>query len=160
MAHTQHAIFGAGCFWGVEYSFRRIDGVVDAETGYAGGTTENPSYEDVCTHTTGHAEVVRVEYDPERVAFDDLLHAFWRMHDPTRRAQQDGDTGQYRSVIFTTTDEQLVLAKASKEAEDASGRHGEPIVTQIAPAPTFYRAEERHQRYAEKHGSGVCPPNR
>jgi peptide-methionine (S)-S-oxide reductase len=145
------ATFGAGCFWGVEASFLQLPGVVDAVSGYAGGTVPNPTYEQVCTDTTGHAEVVEVTYDPERIGYDDLLDAFWRLHDPTQLNRQGPDFGtQYRSAIFTHDEEQAEAARRSKE--EAQARFSFPIVTRIEPAPAFYRAEDYHQRYFEKHG--------
>jgi peptide-methionine (S)-S-oxide reductase len=147
------ATFGAGCFWGVEDAFRQVEGVVDAAVGYSGGTTESPTYEDVCTGRTGHAEVVRVEYDPDVVSYDDLLDVFWKIHDPTSLNRQGPDVGsQYRSVIFTHDDQQEAAALASKEREQASGRHRRPIVTEVVPAAPFTRAEEYHQRFHEKFG--------
>jgi peptide-methionine (S)-S-oxide reductase len=149
----EKATFGAGCFWGVEAEFREIPGVTDAAVGFMGGTTVNPSYHDVCTGTTGHAEVVEVTFDPARVSYDALLDAFWQMHDPTTRDRQGPDFGsQYRSAIFYYSPEQHAAAVASKSALEASGRLKRPIVTQIAPAGPFYRAEEYHQRYLEKQG--------
>ncbi len=154
---TEKATFGAGCFWGVEAAFREVKGVTDVVVGYMGGTTENPTYQDVCTDRTGHAEVVQVEYDPEQVRYDELLNVFWNMHDPTTPNRQGPDVGrQYRSVIFFNTPEQERLAKESKNRLQASGRHGRQIVTSIEPAATFCRAEEYHQRYLEKHGLGRC----
>lgn len=145
------ATFGAGCFWGVEAAFRKVPGVGDVTVGYMGGTVENPTYEDVCTGRTGHAEVVQVEYDPSEVSFDDLLDVFWRAHDPTTMNRQGPDVGtQYRSVIFRHSPEQQAAANASKEKLQASGRFSDPIVTEITPASAFYRAEEYHQRYLEK----------
>jgi len=150
---TQVATFGAGCFWGVEASFRQLPGVIDAVAGYMGGTKENPTYQDVCSDRTGHAEVVQVTYDPEKVSYDALLDLFWRMHDPTTRNRQGPDVGtQYRSAIFYHSPEQEREALASKAKLDASGAHKRPIVTEIEPAKTFYRAEDYHQRYFEKHG--------
>src|SRR5438874_6743480 len=139
------ATFGAGCFWGVEAAFRQVDGVVDTAVGYSGGSTEDPTYHDVCTDRTGHAEVVRVEFDPERVSYDALLDVFWKSHDPTTLNRQGPDHGtQYRSVIFTHDEDQEASAIASKEREQASGHYRRPIVTQIVPAAAFYRAEEYH----------------
>jgi peptide-methionine (S)-S-oxide reductase len=150
------ATFGAGCFWGVEAAFRQLDGVTKTEVGYEGGTLENPSYEDVCSHTTGHAEVVEVTYDPERISFDDLLEVFWRKHDPTQLNRQGWDIGdQYRSVIFFH-DEQREAAERSKEREQ--GRHSRPVVTLVEPAQTFYVAEDYHQQYLEKRGQATCTP--
>jgi len=148
---TQVAIFGAGCFWGVEWVFRQVPGVVDAVSGYAGGHVPNPSYQQVCTHTTGHAEVVEVTFDPEVVSFDQLLEVFWAMHDPTQVNRQGPDVGdQYRSVVFTTSDEQRSTAEASRAK--AQERFARPIATEIEPAGTFYPAEGYHQRYYDKNG--------
>jgi len=149
----QLATFGAGCFWGVESAFRQIPGVTDATVGYEGGTLVNPSYKDVCTDGTGHAEVVQVAFDPAKVAYDQLLDAFWNLHDPTTLNRQGPDVGtQYRSVIFTHSPEQETAAKASLAKLASSGRFKRPIVTQVVPASTFYPAEEYHQRYFEKQG--------
>lgn len=154
---TQYATFGAGCFWGVESAFREIPGVVNVTVGYSGGHTENPNYRQVCSHTTGHAEVARVEFDPSVVSYEQLLDAFWAMHDPTTLNRQGPDVGdQYRSVIFFATPEQETAARASKATLDAAGRFRRPTVTQIAPAEPFYPAEEYHQRYFEKHGMASC----
>lgn len=151
------ATFGAGCFWGVEAAFRRVPGVTGTAVGYAGGRVENPSYEQVCTDTTGHAEVVQVEFDPAQVAYDQLLEVFWNSHNPTQLNRQGPDFGkQYRSVIFVHDDEQRAAAEASRERLAASGRHARPIVTEIAPAGPFYRAEEYHQQYLEKRGAASC----
>ena len=149
------ATFGAGCFWGVEAAFRQIEGVKATRVGYSGGTLENPTYEDVCSHTTGHAEVVEVAYDPEQVSYDELLHVFWRKHDPTQLNRQGWDIGDnYRSVIFFHDDEQHEAALKAKAAEQASWPA--PIVTQIEPAQTFYEAEDYHQQYLEKRGRSSC----
>ena len=149
----QLATFGAGCFWGVESAFRQIPGVTDATVGYEGGNLVNPSYKDVCTDGTGHAEVVQVAFDPAKVAYDQLLDAFWNLHDPTTLNRQGPDVGtQYRSVIFTHSPEQETAAKASLAKLASSGRFKRPIVTQVVPASTFYPAEEYHQRYFEKQG--------
>jgi peptide-methionine (S)-S-oxide reductase len=146
---TEKAIFGAGCFWGVEAAFRKIEGVVEAASGYSGGHTEAPSYGDVCSGATGHAEVVEVEYDPAKVSYEELLKVFWKEHDPTTRGRQGLDFGsQYRSAIFYTTPEQEAAAHASREK--AQERYRKPIATEITPASGFYRAEEYHQRYFEK----------
>jgi peptide-methionine (S)-S-oxide reductase len=153
----EKATFGAGCFWGVEATFRQIEGVKATAVGYAGGALENPTYEQVCTDRTGHAEVVEVEYDPERVSYERLLDVFWENHDPTTLDRQGPDIGrQYRSAIFFHTPEQERLALASKAALAASGKHRRPIVTEITPASTFYRAEEYHQQYLEKRGLSSC----
>ena len=151
------ATFGAGCFWGVEAAFRRIDGVTDAAVGYAGGHTDNPTYRDVCAGSTGHAEVVKVEYDPAQVSFESLLNAFWEMHDPTQVNRQGPDVGdQYRSVIFFHSPEQQTSAQASKEQLDADGALNRPVATVIEPEPSFWRAEEYHQRYLEKNSQAGC----
>lgn len=156
-APAETALFGAGCFWGVEATFRQIPGVLATRVGYGGGTTDNPTYEDVCTDRTGHAEVVEVTYDPTRVAYDELLRVFWDSHDPTTRNRQGPDVGtQYRSVIFVTTPAQRAAALASREARQASGRHRNQIVTEIEAAPVFHPAEDYHQRYLEKRGLASC----
>jgi peptide-methionine (S)-S-oxide reductase len=149
----KRASFGAGCFWGVEAAFRRLAGVAETAVGYAGGALLNPTYHDVCTDRTGHAEVVQVEFDPDRVSYDRLLDVFWTIHNPTTRNRQGFDFGsQYRSVIFYHDDEQRAAALASKQRLEASGRYVREIVTEIIPAAPFYRAEEYHQRYYEKNG--------
>lgn len=154
---TEKAMFGAGCFWGVEAAFRQIPGVVDAAVGYAGGKTADPTYRDVCSDETGHAEVVEVTYDPARVSYDDLLAVFWANHDPTQLNRQGPDVGtQYRSAIFFHTPAQQDAATASKAALEKSGRYRRPVVTEITPAPTFWRAEDYHQRYLEKRGLASC----
>jgi peptide-methionine (S)-S-oxide reductase len=151
------ATFGAGCFWGVEAAFRQLDGVTKTRVGYAGGTLDNPTYEDVCSHTTGHAEVVEVTYDPDQVSYEQLLDVFWRKHDPTQLNRQGWDIGdQYRSAIFFHDEEQQEAALRSKAAEQSNWRA--PIVTQIEPAPTFYEAEDYHQQYLEKRGRSTCTP--
>ena len=153
----QKATFGAGCFWGVEAAFRQLEGVTRTEVGYEGGTLENPTYEDVCAHGTGHAEVVQVTYDPERISYDDLLQVFWAKHDPTQLNRQGWDIGdQYRSVIFFHDPEQQETAVRSKVAEQT--RHAQPVVTQVEPAGTFYVAEDYHQQYLEKRGRSSCTP--
>ena len=153
-ARTETASFGAGCFWEPEMTFRDIDGVVDTAVGYEGGHVDNPTYEQVCTGTTGHAEVTQVTYDPGKVSYEDLVDAFWRMHDPTQLNRQGPDVGtQYRSVIFTSSPEQVAVAKASKER--AQQRHSEPIATSIEPATGFWRAEEYHQCYLQKRQGGL-----
>jgi len=154
---TQKATFAAGCFWGVEALFRQLDGVVDAACGYEGGHVDNPTYQQVCSGTTNHAEVVEVDYDPERITYEQLLDAFWNLHDPTTPNRQGPDVGtQYRSEIFFHTPEQEAAAQASKRAMDESGKFANPIVTNITPASTFWRAEEYHQRYFEKTGQVNC----
>jgi peptide-methionine (S)-S-oxide reductase len=151
---TQTATFAAGCFWGVEDAFRRVPGVIDAVSGYTGGTVENPTYRQVCSHATGHAEAVEVTFDPEKVDYETLLNVFWQIHDPTQLNRQGPDVGdQYRSAIFTHGDAQERAAIASRDREQRN--HGRRIVTQIVPAPHFWPAEEYHQRYFEKNG-GAC----
>jgi len=154
---TAKATFGAGCFWGVEALFRRIEGVRETAVGYLGGTLPNPTYEDVCSGRTGHAEVVQVEFDPDVVSYEELLDVFWKNHDPTTRNRQGPDVGsQYRSAVFYHSAEQERAALAAKEKLAASGRYRREIVTEITPASTFCRAEEYHQRYLEKHGRDSC----
>jgi len=154
---SEIATFGAGCFWGIEANFRRVPGVLDAVSGYSGGHMENPSYKDVCTDETGHAEVVQVTFDPAKVSYEKLLDTFWQMHDPTQMNRQGPDYGsQYRSAIFVHSPEQEATAKKSKAALDASGKFRRPIATEITAAGTFYRAEEYHQRYLEKRGATSC----
>jgi peptide-methionine (S)-S-oxide reductase len=151
------ASFAAGCFWGVEAAFRQVEGVLDTAVGYEGGRLENPSYEDVCSGRTGHAETVEVDYDPSRVSYEQLLDVFWENHDPTTLNRQGPDVGdQYRSAIFFHAPEQQAAATASKERLEKSGKHKRPVVTQIQPASKFWRAEEYHQRYLEKHGLAHC----
>ncbi|HEX8000135.1 MAG TPA: peptide-methionine (S)-S-oxide reductase MsrA [Pyrinomonadaceae bacterium] len=153
----EKATFGAGCFWGVEAAFRQVKGVTQTTVGYAGGTFDNPTYKDVCSGRTGHAEVVEVEYDPAVVSYGDLLKVFWENHDPTTLNRQGPDVGeQYRSAIFYHTPEQEAAARASKAALEESGQYRRPIVTEITQAPTFYRAEEYHQQYFEKRGVSHC----
>lgn len=148
------AIFAAGCFWHVEHRFRNVGGVIDVESGYTGGHVDNPSYKQVCSGDTGHAEAVRVEYDPERISYESLLEVFWRCHDPTQVNRQGPDMGtQYRSAIFYLDEDQRQAAETARAA--VAERYKEPIATEISPAGTFYRAEDYHQRYFEKHGA-VC----
>ena len=148
---TETVTFGAGCFWGVEYVFERVPGVVSTEVGYAGGHTENPTYRDVCSHGTGHAEVLRVGFDPAIVSLEQLLGVFWAMHDPTQVNRQGPDVGdQYRSAIFTHSPEQQAAAEASRQR--AQERFKKPIATEIRPITTFYPAEDYHQAYYEKNG--------
>ena len=152
---TKKATFGAGCFWGVEAAFRQIEGVTKTEVGYEGGRLENPTYEDVCSHTTGHAEVVEVTYDPDQVSYEKLLDVFWRKHDPTQLNRQGWDVGdQYRSVVFFHDPEQQRAALESKAREQAHWTA--PIVTEVEPAQTFYEAEDYHQQYLEKRGRSSC----
>ena len=150
-------MFGAGCFWGVEETFRNLKGVISTAVGYAGGTKDSPSYEDVCTDETGHAEVVEVEFDPAQISYDQLLDVFWSNHNPTTLNRQGPDVGtQYRSVIFFYSPEQKAAAEASKQKLENSGRFPRSIVTQIEPAPKFWRAEEYHQEYLKKRGQTHC----
>ena len=150
------ATFAAGCFWGVEAAFRQIDGVTATTVGYSGGHTTNPTYKEVCTNTTGHAEVVQVEYDPDRVSYEILLDAFWSNHDPTQLNRQGADVGtQYRSAIYYHDDEQKAAATASKDKLESSGR-GRAIVTEITQAQEFHPAEDYHQQYLEKRGLASC----
>jgi peptide-methionine (S)-S-oxide reductase len=151
------ATFGAGCFWGVEAAFRQLPGVLSTRVGYSGGELENPSYQDVCTGRTGHAEVVEVAFDPERVSYDQLLGLFWDNHDPTTLNRQGPDRGtQYRSAIFFHDPEQQVAALASKAKLAASGTLRGPVVTEVTPASTFFEAEDYHQQYLEKRGLSTC----
>jgi peptide-methionine (S)-S-oxide reductase len=154
---SEIATFGAGCFWGVEAAFQRIPGVIGTAVGYSNGHTENPTYKDVCTDETGHAEVVQVTFDPAKVSFAQLLDAFWGMHDPTQVNRQGPDFGkQYRTAIFFHSPAQEAVAKASVAALNASGKFKRPIATEIAAAGKFYRAEEYHQKYLEKRGASSC----
>lgn len=152
------ATFGAGCFWGVEEAFRNLDGVIETTVGYMGGSKENPTYEDVCSHTTGHAEVTQVTYDPEKITYEDLLNKFWEIHDPTQVNRQGPDVGdQYRSVIFYHDGEQKEHAETSKRELGISGAYQQPIATKVEPANTFWKAEEYHQQYLAKKGLSTCP---
>jgi|SRR6516162_99413 peptide-methionine (S)-S-oxide reductase len=154
---SEIATFGAGCFWGVEANFRRVPGVLDVVSGYSGGHMQNPTYRDVCTDTTGHAEVVQVTYDPSKVTYEQLLDTFWKIHDPTQVNRQGPDFGkQYRTAIFFHTPEQETAAKKSKQALEATGKFRHPIATEITPAGQFWPAEEYHQRYLEKRGATDC----
>jgi len=154
---TEKATFGAGCFWGVEEEFRKVPGVVDAAVGYSGGSLENPTYRDVCTDRTGHAEVVEVDFDPAVVSYDRLLDVFWNAHDPTQLNRQGPDVGtQYRSVVFVHSPEQEAAARASLARLETSGRFRRPIATRIEPAGRFWRAEDYHQQYLAKRGLGSC----
>src|SRR5260370_6161293 len=153
----EKATFGAGCFWDLESSFRRVKGVTATAVGYEGGTFTNPTYRDVCTDRTGHAEVVEVDYDPSRVSYEELLRVFWDNHNPTTLNRQGPDVGtQYRSVIFYHTPEQQEAALASKEKLESSGRDKRPILTEIVPASTFYRAEDYHPQCLEKRRVSHC----
>lgn len=149
----EKATFGAGCFWGVEAAFRKIKGVTATSVGYTGGSLDSPTYEDVCTGRTGHAEVVEVEYDPSQVSYDDLLAVFWDIHDPTTLNRQGPDVGtQYRSVLFFHIAEQEAAANKSKEKIQSSGRFTRDIVTETTPASQYYKAEDYHQQYLERRG--------
>jgi peptide-methionine (S)-S-oxide reductase len=151
------ATFAAGCFWGVEAAFRQVQGVLETAVGYSGGHYDNPSYKDVCTGKTGHAEVVQVKFDPERVSYDELLDVFWSEHNPTTKNRQGWDVGtQYRSAIFYHDDEQKAMATESRDRLEASGKYRKPIVTEITQVSEFYPAEEYHQRYLEKRGLASC----
>lgn len=154
---AEKATFGAGCFWGVEAAFRKVKGVTSTSAGYMGGTMDNPSYEDVCAGTTGHAEVVEVQYDPALVSYEDLLRVFWKNHDPTQLNRQGADVGtQYRSEVFYHSETQKSIAGNSLENEQRSGKYSRPIVTVISPTTAFYKAEDYHQQYLEKKGLASC----
>ncbi|MBZ5564708.1 MAG: peptide-methionine (S)-S-oxide reductase MsrA [Acidobacteriia bacterium] len=153
----EKATFAAGCFWGVEATFRNISGVVSTQVGYTGGKLENPTYQDVCTDQTGHAEAVEITYDPSKVAYEDLLKVFWENHDPTQKNRQGPDVGtQYRSAIFYHTPAQEAAARASKEKLERAKVFRRPIATEIVSATNFWRAEEYHQQYLEKRGLASC----
>lgn len=155
---TERATFAAGCFWGVEEAFRKVNGVRSTTVGYTGGTTRNPTYEEVCTDNTGHAEAVQMEYDPSVVSYEDLLKVFWESHDPTTPNRQGPDFGsQYRSAIFYHDEKQKTAAMASRDKLQSSDRFNKKhIVTEIATAKEFYRAEDYHQQYLQKHGLAHC----
>jgi peptide-methionine (S)-S-oxide reductase len=154
---TEKATFGAGCFWGVEARFSEMNGVLDTAVGYEGGALEHPTYKEVCTDKTGHAEVVQVTFDPSRIAFETLLDAFFALHDPTQLNRQGPDWGtQYRSVVFAETDDQAAQANAKIAELNASGTFRKPIATVVVPATTFWKAEEYHQKYLEKRGMVSC----
>ncbi|MBT7936386.1 MAG: peptide-methionine (S)-S-oxide reductase MsrA [Nitrospina sp.] len=151
------ATFGAGCFWGVELTFQKTKGVTSTSVGYTGGTTQSPTYEQVCTGQSGHAEVVRVEFDPSSISYEELLDVFWGCHDPTTLNRQGPDRGtQYRSAIYYHSPDQEATALASKEKADEAGRFKSPIVTEITPASEYTMAEDYHQKYLEKRGMGSC----
>ncbi|HEX9636486.1 MAG TPA: peptide-methionine (S)-S-oxide reductase MsrA [Acidobacteriota bacterium] len=153
----QIATFGAGCFWGVEAAYRQLEGVISTAVGFMGGSPQSPSYQEVCTGRTGHAEVVQVTYDPGRVSYQQLLDLFWDNHDPTTLNRQGPDIGeQYRSAIFFHSPEQEAIARAAKDRLASSGRFKRPIVTEVTPAGSFWRAEEYHQQYLEKRGQATC----
>lgn len=153
----KQVIFAAGCFWGVEYAFRKLDGVIGTEVGYSGGRTENPTYKEVCSGSTGHAEVVRVEYDPQQITFKNLLDTFWEIHDPTSFNRQGLDIGeQYRSAIFYFDEDQRMMAEKSKQVLNDSGEYDSEVVTQIEPAGRFWRAEDYHQKYYDQGGICAC----
>ena len=154
---SETATFGAGCFWGVEAAFQQVPGVIDTAVGYSGGETPKPTYKDVCTDETGHAEVVQVTFDPANVSYEQLLEVFWKVHDPTQVNRQGPDFGtQYRTAIFTHSPEQETIAKKSRAALEGSGKLKRPVATEITPAGTFYRAEEYHQKYLQKRGAASC----
>lgn len=154
---SEIATFGAGCFWGIEAAFGRVPGVLETAVGYSNGHTENPTYKDVCTDETGHAEVVQVTFDPAKVSYEQLLDTFWQIHDPTQVDRQGPDFGtQYRTAIFFHSPEQEAAAKKSLAALEASGKFKRPIATEITPAGTFYRAEDYHQKYLQKRGVASC----
>lgn len=154
----EKATFAAGCFWHVEEAFRTLKGVVSTTVGYTGGTTQNPTYEDVCTDKTGHAEAVEITFDPMKISYDELLTVFWDIHDPTTKNRQGPDIGtQYRSAIFYHTEQQRIQAEQAKKKLEESGKYGKRIVTEIAKATTFYPAEEYHQHYLAKQGRSACP---
>lgn len=154
---TTAATFGAGCFWGIEAAFRQLQGVVSTEVGYMGGTVEEPSYRQVCSGRTGHAEVVQVTFDPDRLSYDDVLAVLWDNHDPTTRDRQGPDVGtQYRSAIFVHDGDQEAAARRSIEALEASARFRRPVVTEVTQAGTFWPAEDHHQQYLEKRGLSTC----
>lgn len=154
----QKATFAAGCFWHVEEAFRQLKGVISTTVGYIGGTLKDPTYEDVCTNRTGHAEAVEVSFDENEISYDDLLNVFWENHDPTTKNRQGPDAGtQYRSAIFYHNSEQKTAADASKKKLDASGKYKKKIVTEITQATTFYPAEDYHQHYLAKQGLAACP---
>lgn len=153
----EKATFAAGCFWGVEAAFAKVAGVSETAVGYSGGSFPHPTYREVCSGRTGHAEVVEVTFDPTKVSYDQLLDIFWGVHDPTTLNRQGPDVGeQYRSAVFYHSAEQEKAARASKERLEKSGRLPRPVVTEITPASVFYRAEEYHQKYLEKRGQAIC----
>jgi peptide-methionine (S)-S-oxide reductase len=157
MANTQKATFASGCFWHPQQAFKKIDGVVSAVAGYTNGDMDDPTYEDVCNKDTGHAEAVQVEYDPDKISYDELLAEFWKMHDPTQLNKQGADVGdQYRSAVFFHDDAQREVAEKSMEDMELNGPHDDPIVTEITKADTFYPAEEYHQDYYDKQGIDSC----
>jgi peptide-methionine (S)-S-oxide reductase len=156
-AMPEIATFGAGCFWGIEAAFQQVPGVIETAVGYSGGEMPNPTYKDVCTDETGHAEVVQVTFDPPKASYEQLLDVFWKVHDPTQVNRQGPDFGsQYRTAIFFHSPAQEAAAKKSREALEASGKFKRPIATEITPAGTFYRAEEYHQKYLQKRGVASC----
>ena len=153
----EKATFAAGCFWGVEAAFRQTPGVLETEVGYSSGHTSNPTYEDVCTGQTGHAEAVQISFDPQKISYAQLLEVFWQCHDPTQHNRQGPDVGtQYRSAIFYHSPQQQTAALVSETQQQNSGSYSKPIATEIVPTSTFYRAEEYHQQYLEKRGLAQC----
>lgn len=154
---TEKAAFAAGCFWGVEAAFRQVPGVVETQVGYTGGKTENPTYKEVCSGKTGHAEAIEITFEPAKVSYETLVSLFFKMHDPTQGNRQGPDIGtQYRSAIFYHTEEQKTVAETVKAELEKNGKYKKPVTTQIVPAAAFYRAEEYHQRYFEKNGGPAC----
>ncbi len=154
---TQQATFGAGCFWGVEETFRKLPGVIETAVGYMGGQSERPMYEEVCSSRTGHAEVLQLTYDPDKISYEELLNIFWQSHNPTTLNRQGPDVGtQYRSAIFYHTPEQKEVAEKSKEELESSGKWKSPIVTEVTPAENFWKAEDYHQKYLMKRGEESC----
>ncbi len=154
----EKATFGAGCFWHVEEVFRHLKGVTSTTVGYMGGTLKNPTYEDVCTDKTGHAEVVEITFHPEKISYEELLNVFWDIHDPTTKNRQGPDVGtQYRSVIFYHTLDQKKIAETSKKSLEQSRKYKKKIMTEVTKATTFYPAEDYHQQYLAKHGLAACP---
>jgi peptide-methionine (S)-S-oxide reductase len=154
---TEKATFAAGCFWGVEAAFRTVEGVIDTQVGYTGGQTETPTYKEVCSGKSGHAEAIEITFDPSVITYKELITLFWRVHDPTQVNRQGPDVGtQYRSAVFYHSPDQKTVAEQSKAALDGFGRLNRPVATKIVPAGPFYRAEEYHQRYFEKNGGPAC----
>ncbi len=154
----EKATFGAGCFWHVEEAFRHLKGVTSTTVGYTGGTLKNPTYEDVCTDKTGHAEVVEITFHPEKISYEELLNVFWDIHDPTTKNRQGPDVGtQYRSVIFYHTLDQKKIAETSKKSLEQSRKYKKKIITEVTKATTFYPAEDYHQQYLAKHELAACP---
>lgn len=157
MSNIEKATFAAGCFWGVEETYRSLSGVLETRVGYTGGQVESPTYEDVCSGVTGHAEALEITFDNTKIGFADLLRIFWKSHNPTTKDRQGPDIGhQYRSAIFYHSDQQRQIAEQSKEELDKSGKYKNPVVTEIVPAQKFWSAEEYHQKYLMKRGLDSC----